>query len=113
MWKPFQTGIIILTQSIIQLSKYLLDKKGFDFVLSGKFTQDCLENLFSIVRSKHVIPNAVQFKNDLKLITIIQYMRKVETFSYEQDDREFFSEFLNILEKKTIKLMPKTMTKSH
>ena len=63
-WKPFQTGIIISTQSFIHLSKYLLDKEGFDFVLGGKFTQDCLENLFSIIRSKHVITKAVQFKND-------------------------------------------------
>lgn len=104
-WKPFQTGIIISTKSAIELTKYLLDVKKFEFVLTGRFTQDCLENLFSVVRSKHVIPTALQFKNDLKLITILQYMKNVGSASYEQDDREFFSEFLDyILEKKCIKV---------
>lgn len=36
-WKPFQTGIIISTVSIIQLTKYLLDNEGFDFVLTSRF----------------------------------------------------------------------------
>lgn len=96
-WKPFQTGIIISTKSAIELTKYLLDVEKFEFVLTGRFTQDCLENLFSVVRSKHVIPTALQFKNDLKLITILQYMKNVGSASYEQDDREFFSEFLDYM----------------
>lgn len=47
-WKPFQKGIIIST-SFIQLTTFLLDRKDYVFVLGGRFTQDCLENLFSIV----------------------------------------------------------------
>lgn len=97
IWKPFQTGIIISTKSAIELTKYLLDEEGFEFVLMGRFTQDCLENLFSIVRSKNVIPNALQFKNDLKLISILQYMKDVKSCSYERDDRKFFSEFLDFV----------------
>jgi len=59
--------------------------------------QDCLENVFSIIRSKNVIPNAVQFKNNLKLITISQYIKHIKHSSYENDDREFFSEFLDLM----------------
>lgn len=96
-WKPFQTGIVISTTSIIQTTKYLLDDHNFKFILGSHFMQDCIENLFSVIRSKHVSPTAVQFKNDLKLITISFYMKNVSHGSYEQDDREFFSEFLDIL----------------
>jgi len=75
-WKPFQTGVIISTMSIMQLTNYLFDKEGFEFVLTSRFMQDCLENVFSVICSKNVIPNAVQFKNNLKLITT--FLKKVQ-----------------------------------
>ena len=54
-WKSFQTEIIISTISIIKLSKYLLDnereREGFEFVLTLRFMQDCLENYFLFVLS--------------------------------------------------------------
>ncbi|XP_048513912.1 uncharacterized protein LOC125501652 [Athalia rosae] len=61
VWKPLQTGILISTTSISQLAEYYLEKKGLPFLLTGRFTQDCVENLFSIVRSKQPVPNALQF----------------------------------------------------
>lgn len=48
---------------------------------------------------KNVIPNALQFKNDLKLILVAHYMKNVSNSSYFEDDREFFNEFLNVLQK--------------
>lgn len=95
-WKPFQTACIISTQTVLELSNYLLSN-GFTFFLPSRLTQDCIENLFSIVRMKNVIPNALQFKNNLKLITISQYMKTICKSNYDADDRQFLSDFLNIL----------------
>lgn len=50
-WKPFQTGIIISTTSMIEITKYLLDHDNFQFVFGARFMQDCIENLFSVIRS--------------------------------------------------------------
>ncbi|XP_071636276.1 uncharacterized protein [Temnothorax longispinosus] len=71
--------------------------------MGSRFSQDCLENVFRIVRQKHPTPNSIQFKNDLKLITISQYMANVSHGNYEEDDRTFLSEFLEILEKRNTK----------
>lgn len=98
-WKPIQTAVLMSTTSLLQLSEYLLNEIGFQFVLSGRFTQDCIENLFSVIRIKNIIPNALQFKNNLKfeLILVAHYMKNISNSSYFEDDEEFFSEFLNIV----------------
>ena len=95
-WKPFQSALILSTKTVLELSCYLLEN-GFSFFLPCRLTQDCLENLFSVMRLKNVIPNALQFKNNLKLITISQYMKSVRGSNYDEDDREHLSQFLNVL----------------
>lgn len=98
IWKPSQTGILITTKSILQLQEYLIGTRKYQFVLTGRFSQDCLENLFSILRSKQIIPNAVQVKNNLKLISISQYLACPKTSSYEEDDREFLTDFIKVID---------------
>ncbi|XP_065640103.1 uncharacterized protein LOC136072730 [Hydra vulgaris] len=96
-WKPIQSGVILSTTSVINLqNKFLLEKK-FDFLMTSQFTQDCLENLFSLVRAKQVIPTALQFKNNLKLICVAQFLKKSSKGSYDIDDRQFLSGFLDIV----------------
>ena len=59
-WKPVQTGVILSTTSILNLqSNYLA--KGHRFLLTSRFTQDCLENLFSSIRLKNPVPTALDF----------------------------------------------------
>lgn len=65
------------------------------FVLTGRFSQDCLENLFSVIRSRNVIPTALQFKNNLKLISTSQYIKTVDKSNYDEDDSHMITEFLN------------------
>lgn len=96
-WKPSQTGSILATTSILDIQKIYLFDKGFKFLLTSRFTQDCLENLFSVLRTKNVVPNALQIKNYLKLLSVSQYLREVSTGSYEEDDRTFLSGFLDTL----------------
>lgn len=46
-FKPVQAGVMITTQSLIELTQYLINDRGYLCVLGGRFTQDCVENLFS------------------------------------------------------------------
>lgn len=95
LWKPSQTGLLISTKSMLDIQEDCLKNKGYAFILTSRFTQDCLENLFSAVRARQVIPNAVQFKAHLKLITVGQYLKDVSKSSYDADDRQFLADFLD------------------
>lgn len=97
-WKPSQSGSILATTSILHLQNIYLSEKGFHFLLTSRFTQDCLENLFSALSAKNIIPNALQFKNDLKLISVSQYLKDVSRGSYNEDDRNVLSGFLDVLD---------------
>lgn len=92
--------MIITTTSVSELTNYLLEKRAFQFVLIGRMTQDCVENLFSVIRSKNSIPNALQFKNNLKLISIFLYVRPVSRGNYEEDDRDYMTGFLDVINSK-------------
>lgn len=92
-----QRGIVITTKSVIDLTQYLITHKSFKFVLTSRFTQDCIENLFSQIRQKNVVPNPLQFKNDLKLISIAMFMKYVNNSNYENDDQEYLSGFIEYL----------------
>ena len=93
-WKPFQKGIVITILSFLELSIFLINKRNYKFVMGGRFTQDCTENLFSVLRMKNCILNAVQFKNNLKLVTISYYMRRISSSNYDEDERVYLPDFL-------------------
>lgn len=71
-----------------------MEEKNYEFVLTSRLSQDCLENLFYVLRSKQIVPNALQVKNNLKLICVSQYLHYSASSSYEEDDRELLSGFL-------------------
>lgn len=89
-WKPCQTALIITTKSTIEIHKYLIDKFDYEFVMMGRFTQDCLENLFSSIRAASPKATAYSFKTALKLISVSHYL-KTEDGNYCQDDRPYLS----------------------
>jgi hypothetical protein len=94
-WKPVQTGVILSTMSVIDMQDTLLNKCGFKFFLTSRLTQDCLENLFSCIRSRNAIPSPLEFKNNLRLLTVAQYLKSAESGSYEIDDGCQIADFLN------------------
>jgi hypothetical protein len=96
-WKPSQTGVLVSTQSLLGLQVELLENRGYDFILTSRFCQDCLENLFCSLRAKQIVPNALQVKNNLKLIPVSQYLKNPNRSSYEEDDHDFVSGFLDTL----------------
>ena len=98
-WKPFQTSVLISTQTVLDLSAFLLLDRKFKFFFTSRISQDCLENIFSTIRLKHVIPNAVQFKNDLKLIMMSRFMKNIKTSNYDNAGINFVSGFFEVLSK--------------
>lgn len=54
--------------------------------------QDCLENIFSPIRIRHPIPNALQFKQNLKLLAISKYFHTPHTSNYDKDDGEIIGD---------------------
>lgn len=48
------------------------------------FSQDCLENMFYVLRSKQIVLNAVQVKNSLKLSSVSQHLKIANNISYEE-----------------------------
>lgn len=105
-WKPWQTGVLISTTSILGLQDYFLNQRNYGYLLTSRFSQDCLENLFCSVRSRQKQPSAKTFKNILKLIAVSQYLKDARHSSYSQDDRIDLSDFLDI-----IKTFPSSKTK--
>ena len=74
--KPSQKGVIISTSAILHLVEALLDE-GFDFVLTARFSNDCAENIFSLLRLRQKLPTCLLSKRFLRLISLCQFMKKV------------------------------------
>eukprot|EP00096_Caligus_rogercresseyi_P000843 TRINITY_DN11393_c0_g1_i1.p1 TRINITY_DN11393_c0_g1~~TRINITY_DN11393_c0_g1_i1.p1 ORF type:complete len:252 (-),score=-48.11 TRINITY_DN11393_c0_g1_i1:19-774(-) len=64
----------------------------FSFLLCSRFTQDCVENLFSFIRAKNPTPNAKEFKRCLKLVAMSQYISGKDSHSYHTDDSMFLTD---------------------
>ena len=104
-FKSVQTGIMLTTQSFIDLTKYLISKRKYLYVLGGRFTQECVENLFSNIRKKFPVPNALQFKHSLKILSVSQYFQELNNTNYEQDDGNLIADFLKRFNKDKSKVV--------
>jgi hypothetical protein len=93
-WKPVQTGVILSTVSVLHLQDRLLNVDNFVYFLTARLTQDCLENLFSCVRSKNAVPTPLEFKNNLRLLTVSQYLKGANSGSYDIDDGILIADFV-------------------
>jgi len=76
-----------------------LNDKGFKFLLTSRFTQDCLENLFCAQDCLENLFCALQVKNNLKLVTVPQYSKDVSNRKCDEDERELLSGFLDVIQK--------------
>lgn len=67
-YKSTYTGVIISTNSILHLMEYLLNKR-YKFVLTSRFSQDCLESVFSIKKCYIYVQKMLyQLQFNLKII---------------------------------------------
>lgn len=93
-WKPIQTGVIMASQSMLLIVHELLTFHEFGFVLTSRFSQDALENTFSLVRMKNPLPTPKQVKYGLRAISISQFSKERRNGNYEYDDSSHLADFL-------------------
>lgn len=106
-WKPFQSGLLLCTQTALDMQIVYLEKYNFLYLLLGRFTQDALENLFSSLHNKKAVPDAREFKQALRLITLSQFQADVRRSNYSANDANYIIEYckdIRNLEKKIRKI---------
>lgn len=94
-WKPSQAGLLISTTVVLCLSDELLNKRGYRYLLTGRLIQDCLENIFSVLRLRKPVPSAYDVKCALKLICVSQFLRTPTSSSYNVDDSMHLADLLD------------------
>ena len=67
-WKPLQTEIQLSTASVLSLAETILPSQNF--LLMSRRTHDCLENVFSCIRSRSPTPSPREFKSLIKLVSV-------------------------------------------
>ena len=93
-WKPVQTGLVMATTTIQEIQHDLLSQ-GHKFVLTSRFTQDCLENTFSSIHLRNSVPTPVEFQYALRAVTVGQFLSPVHTGSYLEDGSDHLADFLD------------------
>ncbi|XP_054917754.2 uncharacterized protein [Dermacentor andersoni] len=93
-WKPSQAGVLIATTAVLRLQEVLLGSEGYEFLLTSRLLQDCLENLFSVVRLMKPVPTAYDLKCALRLVSVSHFLHTPRSTSYELDDREYLVDLL-------------------
>ena len=89
--KPFQGGIIVGIRSTLALFKELKDE-NMDFLLTTRVNQDCIENLFSCVRSmggNGTHPTPIEAMNRIRKLCLTKSVQFVlDNANVEQSDQE-------------------------
>ena len=93
-WKPVQTGLVMATTTILEVQQDLL-RQGHKFVLTSRFTQDCLENTFSCICQRNSVPTPVEFHYALRAVTVGQFLSTTYTGSYLDDASDHLADFLD------------------
>jgi hypothetical protein len=94
-WKPIQSGIQLSTSVVLNLYDRLVVNGNYKFLMTGRLTQDCVENLFSSIRGRgDSHPSPMLFRHNLRLISLSQFMNISANSSYDSDDSAYFLDFL-------------------
>ena len=93
-WKPVQSGITLSTTAMLQAHQILLWQSNFEFVLTSQFSEDCLENFISCIQRKNATPTSLEFKNNLRVLTVAQYLTGSDTGVYEPDEGPVIADFI-------------------
>jgi len=84
-------GLSVTIDSILSLTKELLSE-GFNFVCTSRFNQDCIENFFSIIRSKggwNDRPTARQFRAAYQNALVLLSVEKSKSNANCLDEEDF------------------------
>ena len=95
IWKPIQTGIQLSTTGVLQLGEELMSKNSLQYFLTGRLSQDPVENLFSQTRGQGVVhPSCTSFRLALRLVTIAQYLEVSKGAAYGEDGCTYVIDYL-------------------
>jgi hypothetical protein len=84
LWKPVQTGIRLSTSAVLQLSQEIMTAHKLQYFMTGRLSQDPVENLFSQARGQGVMhPSCTIFRQALRLVTIAQFLKVAKGAAYE------------------------------
>lgn len=75
----------VLCNSTLGLIHYFLEERQYKYLMLGRFTSDCIENLISLLRLKQKVPNCQAVLQCLKVITLAQFSEAVKGASYDYD----------------------------
>ena len=100
--KDFQKGAILLTTSVKEVAKDLLDE-GYDFVLPSRFGSGPCENLFSTIRKKDPAPTYLAFQKIMQCLVITRSTLKHENGTYlnDEDEVNWVTDFKKLKDSKT------------
>ena len=102
-WKPIQTGIQLSTVTVLDLFNDLVCQGNYKFLITGRLTQDCVENFFSCIRGKgDSHPSPVHFRQNLRVVSLSQFMQITPLSSYDIDDSVYFLDFLKTKPVRTV-----------
>jgi len=94
-WKPIQAGIQLSTSVALQLSQEVMSTHKLPYFLTGRLSQDPVENLFSQVRGQSVMhPSCSVFRHALRLVTVAQYLQISASSAYEDDGCTYLIDYL-------------------
>ena len=94
-WKPVQAGIQLSTTVTLQLSQQVMSVHNLQYFLTGRLSQDPVENLFSQARGQGVMhPSCSAFRQALRLVTIAQYLHFSRNAAYEEDGCAYLIDYL-------------------
>ena len=111
-WKPLNTGLIMTTISVCDLSQLLLHN-GYEFILTHRFTQDAIENVFSQVRRAGKLPSSADCLNVMKLISVSQFVSDVKRTNYCSESDVTLAEHCKELYAVVAKKEPKIIQLDH
>ena len=77
---PCIFGWKLCIHALFSLWEYLKTQQNFKFILTNRLTQDCAENLFSIIRVKggfEITQMQVNSKKHLSMLWLISYLLRV------------------------------------
>jgi hypothetical protein len=74
-----------------------LNKENFRYIMLRRLTQDALENLFSVIRSRCSVPDARDFKCALRMVCLSQFEGKINNSSYAHADTDHLVKYCDSL----------------
>lgn len=93
-WKPSEAGFLTSTATVMQLQAELFDNQSYKSLLTGRLTQNCIDNVFFAVRMEKPVPSEYDFRCTLCLICISHFPHTPWTFSHGTDYGEYRVDFL-------------------